>query len=38
MLLVHFTVEDVRIKEQQMGDDEVLGVMERRVACEVNWS
>ena len=38
MLLVHFTVEDVRIKEQQLGDDEVLGVMGRRVACEVNWS
>lgn len=37
VLLVHSTVEDVRIKER-LGYDEVLGVMERRVASEVSWS
>lgn len=37
VLLVHSTVEDVRIKER-LGYAEVLGVMERRVASEVSWS
>lgn len=37
MELVHSTVEDVRIKEQMTYDD-VLGVMERRVRAEADWS
>jgi transposase len=37
MQLVHSTVEDVRIKEQ-MTYDGVLGVMERRISTETDWS
>lgn len=35
--LVHSTIEDVSIKEK-MSYDSVLGVMERRIATETEWS
>jgi transposase len=35
--LVHSTVEDISIKEK-MSYDSVLGVMERRIAAETEWS
>jgi hypothetical protein len=36
LALVNSTVEDVSIKEE-VGDEAVMGMIDRRIECEVDW-